>query len=292
MVRRQADRRQAGGSARDRLLEGLPVQERRLDVAGVATSVLQAGQGPPLLLLHGGIECGGAYWAPVVSRLAERHLVVIPDVPGLGESDPVDGLDATSFAGWFAALLDLTCQEPPTVVAHSLLTSLAARFAARHGDRLKRLLLYGAPGIGRYRMPLALLVAAVLFDLRPSPRSGERFSRLAFFDLERTRRRDPAWMEAFAAYTLSRATVPHVKQTMRHLIGTCTKQVPDDELRRIAVPTALLWGRHDRFVPLRLAEGAASRLGWPLHVLDATGHVPHIEQPDAFLDALGRAGAV
>jgi pimeloyl-ACP methyl ester carboxylesterase len=97
---------------------------------------------------------------------------------------------------------------------------------------------------------------------------------------------------AGVAYTLSRARVPHVKRTMRHLIGTCTKQVPDDELRRIGVPTALLWGRHDRFVPLRLAEDAASRLGWPLHVLDASGHVPHIERPDAFLDALARAGAV
>lgn len=64
-------------------------------MAGVATSVLQAGQGPPLLL-HGGIECGGPYWAPVVSRLAERHLVVVPDVPGLGESEPVERLDTTT----------------------------------------------------------------------------------------------------------------------------------------------------------------------------------------------------
>jgi len=291
MVRRQTAQRQAESSARDQLLKGLPVQERRLDVGGIATSVLQAGQGPPLLLLHGGIECGGVYWAPVISRLAERHLVVVPDVPGLGESEPVERLDTVTFAGWFAALLELTCHEQPTVVAHSLLTTLAARFAARHGDRLRRLVLYGAPGIGRYRLPLELLAAAILFDLRPSPRSAERFSRLAFFDLDRTRRRDPEWMEAFDSYTLSRGAVPHAKRTMRYLIRTCTKQVPDAELRQIGVPTALLWGRHDRFVPLRLAEGAASRLGWPLRVIERSGHVPHIEQRDAFLDALSRAGA-
>lgn len=291
MVRRQTVQRQTERSARDQLLRGLPVQERRLDVGGIATSVLQAGQGPPLLLLHGGIECGGVYWAPVVSRLAERHLVVVPDVPGLGESEPVERLDAATFTGWFAALLELTCREQPTVVAHSLLTTLAARFAAEHGDRVRRLVLYGAPGIGHYRLPLALLVAAILFDLRPSPRNMERFSRLAFFDLDRTRRRDPEWMEAFDSYNLTRGAVPHVKRTMRHLIGTCTKQVPDAELRCIGVPTALLWGRHDRFVSLRLAEDAASRLGWPLHVIDRSGHIPHIEQRDAFLDALSRAGA-
>ena len=49
---------------------------------------------------------------------------------------------------------------------------------------------------------------------------------------------------------------------------------------------SLVWGRHDRFVPLGLAEAASARLGWPLHVIDDAGHVPHIEQPDAFLEVL------
>ena len=49
------------------------------------------------------------------------------------------------------------------------------------------------------------------------------------------------------------------------------------------------WGRHDRFVPLGLAEGASARLDWPLHVIDEAGHVPHIERPDAFLRALRSA---
>jgi 2-hydroxymuconate-semialdehyde hydrolase len=65
--------------------------------------------------------------------------------------------------------------------------------------------------------------------------------------------------------------------------------VPDAELRRIDVRTTLLWGRHDRFVPAALAESASTRLGWPLRVIDDAGHVPHIEQPQAFLDALAAA---
>jgi 2-hydroxymuconate-semialdehyde hydrolase len=52
------------------------------------------------------------------------------------------------------------------------------------------------------------------------------------------------------------------------------------------VPAALLWGRQDRFVPLGLAEAARARLGWPLHVVDDAGHVPHVERPDAFLHTL------
>jgi pimeloyl-ACP methyl ester carboxylesterase len=271
---------------RVRLLADLVVTERRARLAGVSTAVIEAGEGPPLVLLHGGIECGGAYWAPVISELAADHRLVIPDVPGLGQSEPVARLDPATFADWFAELLRATCTEKPRLIAHSLLGTLAARFAAEHGDLLHGLMIYAAPGIGPYRMPLGLRLVAIRFALRPSEGNAERFDRWAFFDMDRARRRDPGWLEAFNAYTRSRARVPHVKRTMRQLIGSCTKQVPDAELRRIPVATELLWGRHDRFVPLDLAEATSARLGWPLHVIDGAGHVPHVERPEAFLQAL------
>jgi pimeloyl-ACP methyl ester carboxylesterase len=282
----------AGDDARQRLLAGVPVDERRLELAGASTVVLEGGDGPPLVLLQGGIECGGAYWAPVIAPLAERYRVIVPDLPGLGESEPVSRLDAATFGDWFAQLLVETCEGPPTLIAHSLGGSLAARFAAVHGDLLRGLVIYAAPGIGPYRMPLGLRVVAIRFALRPSDRNEERFERWAFFDLDRTRRRDPEWLRAFGAYTRSRAAVPHVKRTMRQLIKDGTKQIPDAELGRTEIPTSLLWGRHDRFVPLGLAEAASARRGWPLHVIDDAGHVPHIEQAGAFLRALDRARTI
>src|SRR5215208_6862461 len=162
----------AASTPRDRMLAGLPVTERRVDLAGVSTAVLEGGDGPPLVLLHGGIECGGAVWALVVARLAERCRVVVPDLPGLGESEPVARLDPVSFAHWFTALVRLICDDRPTVVAHSLGGSLAARFAVDHGDLLDRLVIYGAPGVGRYQMPLGLRVTAIRFALRPTERNA------------------------------------------------------------------------------------------------------------------------
>jgi pimeloyl-ACP methyl ester carboxylesterase len=76
---------------------------------------------------------------------------------------------------------------------------------------------------------------------------------------------------------------------MRKLIQMGTKQIPEGELRSVKVPTALLWGRHDRMVPLRLAKRASGRLGWPLHVVEDAGHVPHMEQPEAFVRTLSAA---
>ena len=272
--------------ARRRLLVGAPVEQRRVTVAGCSTALLEAGDGPPLVLLHGGIECGGAYWAPVTARLTERYRLVIPDVPGLGESEPLDDLNVDAFAAWFRELLRQTCQERPTVIAHSLLTTFAARFAARDPDALRRLMIYASASIGRYRMPVGLRITAIRFGLRPSERNFEHFSRLAFFDLDAARRREGDRLAAFSEYTRSRATVPHVKRTMRRLVSSGTKRVPDAELRRIGAPTELIWGRHDRFVPLSMAEAASARLGWPLHVIEAAGHVPHIERPDDFLEVV------
>ncbi|MFI6673336.1 alpha/beta fold hydrolase [Kribbella sp. NPDC050470] len=269
---------------RARLLRDLPVGERRIDVSGVSTVILEGGDGPPLVLLHGGIECGGIYWAPVLARLAEEHRVIVPDVPGLGESDPVDRLDEGAFGRWMIDLLRLTCDEPPVLIAHSLLGTMAARFAAKHGESLRRLVIYAAPGVGRYRMPIGLRVTAIRFAVRPTEDNMVRFERWAFADLDRVRRDAPDWMDAFTTYTRSRAVVPHVKRTMRQLIRPCTKQVHDP----IAVPTSLLWGAKDRFVPLELAIEASGRLGWQLRVIDDAGHVPHIERPDAFLAELAR----
>lgn len=135
-------------------------------------------------------------------------------------------------------------------------------------------------------MPMRLRYVAIRFGVRPTARNAERFDRFALLDLDANRRRDPEWFAAFDAYARSQATLRHVKRTMSRLIATETKQIPDAELRSIAVPTTLLWGRHDRMVPVALALGAAERLGWPLHVVEGAAHAPHMEQPDAFVETL------
>ena len=58
---------------RELMLDGLDHRGRTERVCGTETAILEAGEGPPLILLHGGIECGAAYWAPVIAPLADRH---------------------------------------------------------------------------------------------------------------------------------------------------------------------------------------------------------------------------
>ena len=81
--------------ARERLLAGLPVTERRLTLAGVSTAVLEGGDGPPVVLLHGPAG-NAAHWMRVIPALATTRRVIVPDLPGHGASivDDAGELDA------------------------------------------------------------------------------------------------------------------------------------------------------------------------------------------------------
>jgi pimeloyl-ACP methyl ester carboxylesterase len=278
-------------NSRNRMTNGLAVQEYRRDVAGVSTAMFEMGEGQPLILLHGGIECGGVYWAPVLTRLAERYRVLVPDVPGLGESAPMDPLDAGSFSKWLSGVMEVCEVDRAILVAHSLIGSLAARYAAMEGASIQRLVIYGAPGIGPYRMPLRLRYVAMRCAIRPTAPNFDRFQRFALRNADLTRDRDPGWFDAFSDYTRARATTSHVKRTMQQLLSAGTKRVPPEELARIAVPVDLVWGEDDRMVPLSLAEEASRRFGWPLRVIPTAAHVPHLEHPEAFLRALFASGS-
>ena len=71
-------------SEREQVLADAPAAERRIELAGMSTSVLECGDGPPMVLLHGpGVYA--AAWLPVMPALAAGHRVVAPDLPGHGE---------------------------------------------------------------------------------------------------------------------------------------------------------------------------------------------------------------
>ena len=253
------------------------------------TAILEAGEGQPLILLHGGIECGAAYWAPVIAPLADRHRVLAPDVPGLGESEPWRASTPRRSGAWFAAFVKATCPQPPIVVAHSLLGSLGGPVRRVSRAALERLVVYAAPGVAPYRMPLRLMVIAGLFSA-----AAERTRRGAVRALRATRPRPRTSPRAECSppsppYNLRQARRPSVKRAMNQVLAAGKARVDGAGLRRIGAPVSLLWGRHDRMVPLGVAERAAADLGWPLHVVEDVAHVPHIEDPGAFLDGLGDA---
>jgi pimeloyl-ACP methyl ester carboxylesterase len=274
-----------GEDARARLLSGLPVCERRLQLAGVSTAVLEGGHGPPIVLLQGE---SAAVWVRVIPDLVMTHRVIAPDLPGLGASEVSDAPpDADTALKWLDELIDQTCAIPPVLVGKGVGGALAARFTIDHSDRVDRLVLVDTYGLDRFRPPPGMTLSFIGVLLRPSERGLQRsFRNYCFVDLDGVRAAMGERYEWMAAYALDRFRTPSVKAAMRSLFRQLASTIPSEELDRIAVPTTLIWGRHDLAVRLNVAEAASIRYGWPLHVIENARDDPAIEQPTAFLEAL------
>jgi pimeloyl-ACP methyl ester carboxylesterase len=282
--------RSVGEDARKRLLAGLPVTERRVELAGVSTAVLEGGDGPPIVLLHEQGEFA-ARWAPVIPDLVATHRVVAPDLPGHGTSEVADGpLDADRVVAWLGELIERTCKSPPALVGHMLGGAIAARFAVDHSDLLSRLVLVDAFGLGRFRPAPSFALALVRYVTRPTDRTFNSLLRHCLVDPDGVRDQMGAQWEPFQAYVLDRARTPSVKAALRSLMGKVgVPAIPSADLARIAVPTTLIWGRHDPVARLRIAEAASASYGWPLHVIDDAADDPPMERPEAFLRSLHTA---
>jgi pimeloyl-ACP methyl ester carboxylesterase len=285
---RERGPRSAGENARQRLLSGLPVTERRLQLAGVSTAVLEGGDGPPIVFLQGEFA---AVWMRVIPELVTTHRVIAPDLPGLGASEMSDGPpDADTVMTWLDELIEQTCPNPPVLVGKGPGGALAARFAIDHSDRIDRLLLVDTHGLDRFRPPPGMALSFMGVLLRPTERGLERgFRRYCFVDLDGVRAEMGERYEWMAAYALDRFGTPSVKAAMRSLMRQLGSAIPSEDLDRIAVPTILIWGRHDLGVRLSVAEAASARYGWPLLVIENARDDPAIEQPEAFLEALRTA---
>jgi pimeloyl-ACP methyl ester carboxylesterase len=286
-VERQGETRTVDG-LRERLLAGLPVTERRLDLDGVSTAVLEGGGGPPVVFLQAEFA---AVWMRVIPELARTHRVIAPDLPGLGASQVSHGpLTIDTVMTWVGELIEQTCSTPPVLVGKGAAGAIAARFAVGHSDRLHALVLVDSYGLARYRPPLGMVLTYAGVMLRPTERGLERgFRNYCFADLDGLRGEMGEGWDAMAAYALDRFRTPAVRTAMRRLMRPLAAAIPPHDLARITVPTTLIWGRHDRGVRLNVAHAASERYGWALHVIDDARDDPAIEQPQAFLEALRTA---
>lgn len=284
----------SGQRARRHLLSELPVTQRRERLAGIGTTVLEGGDGAPVVLLHG--PAGNAtHWMRVIPELATTHTVIAPDLPAHGESqqagDDDDGtLDAGRLVAWLGELIERTCPSPPTLVGYALGGAIAAQFAVEHSDRLDRLVLVDALGLTGFAPTPEFGLALEQFLARPGERTHDDLWRRCALDLDGLRVQMGEHWESFRAYNLDRACTPGAIAALGGLMAQVgLPAIPAADLERIAVPTTLIWGRHDLATALPVAEAARDRYGWALRVIEDCADDPPIEQPAALLAALHAA---
>jgi pimeloyl-ACP methyl ester carboxylesterase len=273
--------------ARRALLDGVPVEERRLELAGISTPVLEGGEGQPLVLLHGPGGYG-AMWQTVIPALSASHRVVAPDLPGHGASTAGEPpLDAGRVLDWFGELIEQTCTTPPVVVGQLVGGAIAARFAAERNAGLEGLVLVVPFGLAPFQPTLAFGAALTRFLTAPGEDTHDELWKHCVADFDALRARPATRWEQLKAYNLDRAASESVSAAIHALIEHFGfPAIPEEVLRRIAVPTSLIWGAHDSIVPLAIGQEASRRFGWPLHVLENAGNEPALETPEEFVRAL------
>jgi pimeloyl-ACP methyl ester carboxylesterase len=250
------------------------VAERRdLLVRDTPIQLLTDGRGEALLFLHG---AGGAgRWLPFQERLAERFTVWFPSHPGHGGAPAAEWIEHVSdLAFHYLDLLDTLDLPRVHLVGASLGGWIGAELATMASHRLASLVLIDPVGIKidgwiypfLFGMDLPEIVATVFHDpvnaLPLAPKDGS-IDTLAELYRQQAALARVAWNPYLYDPLLRR------------------------RLGRIAAPTLLCWGRHDRLAPLACAEAWRKELpGAELRVFDSSGHVPHLEEPDAVAAAV------
>ncbi|WP_369190784.1 alpha/beta fold hydrolase [Streptomyces sp. R08] len=266
------------------------MQESLLDVAGKEIFVAETGDGPPVLLLHGGGPgaSGMSNYQRNIGELAKEYRVIVPDLPGYGRSTKgVDGADPFGHLDdAIRGLLDELGLDKAHLVGNSYGGACALRLALDTPDRVDRMVLMGPGGVGTTRaLPTPGLNSLLNYY------SGDGPSRLKLEKFIRTylvfnaadvpdgvidaRYRDSIDPEVVAAPPLRR---PKSLRAVWKMDFT-----RDARLSRLPVPTLVLWGAADKVNRPSGGRMLAERMpNCDLYEVANTGHWVQFERAELF----------
>lgn len=279
-----------------------PARERFVGAAGTRLFVREYGvDGPPVVLLHGFPQTG-ACWHRVATALADRHRVLVPDIPGYGRSERPLGYDARTLTDTVAAFMVAADAPRAAVVGHDWGGMIAYRLALAHPERVERLCVVNSPfrkidfkrswHMLFFNLPLVPELAFALAGDRivdtahrlgsanPDAFEEENLAeyRAAYRTLERRR-------SAFAYYR----TVTRDMVLARAFASAGRSRGPGGpRARRIQAPTLIVWGMRDPALPPHLIETIVRDIPQArVERIEDAGHFVPDERPERLAALLG-----
>lgn len=254
-------------------------QPETIEVNGRSTVLMHAGDGPPMVYLHSSL--GEAYmWFPFYQSWAKEFRLLVPNHPGFGKSGGFDQIDTIEdMAFHYVELFDALGLDEVILGGVSLGGWIAAEFAIRWPERVKRLWISGAPGFWVDEEPLP--------DLFRYMQDRRKLRELLFSDAnshmaDLVIQEDPDEERLLAAY-----------QAMTVLARLVWDRPYDPKLgarlHRVQCPVLLLWGEDDRLVPPSYGKAYQKYLPqaeW--RTIPRCGHVPMFEREAEFVEAVAK----
>jgi pimeloyl-ACP methyl ester carboxylesterase len=253
----------------------MPYQEEQLTIRGTSIQMLKGGSGEPLLYLH---SAGGEMvWLPFFEQLSQHYTVYLPAHPGFSQSEGLEKIDSMEdLVFHYTDLMDELGLSQPYVVGLSLGGWLAAEFATRYSNRMRKLALINAVGLQIPGAPFADIFAASPTQTR-SLIFSDPDSRLAKSFIP-----DDAPPEMVSDALKARAATARVGWNPY----LCNRKLRE-RLYRISVPTLIVWGESDRLVPHVHAKAYQDGIaGAQFVAIKDCGHAPPLEKPQETVQAL------
>jgi pimeloyl-ACP methyl ester carboxylesterase len=250
---------------------------RVVDLNGRKVQIMEGGEGRPLLYLHSAY--GENLWMPFHQKLSEKFRVIAPAHPGFAQSEGIEEIDSMEdMVFHYLDLLDYLAQDQIDIVGVSLGGWIAAEFATRYPERVRRLALAAPAGLWIDAHPMADMFASLLHI--------DRLRTMNFHNPESSLAEmlipDEADDDMKAeAYKAMAATARLGWNPFCHNPKLASR------LRRIKSPTLILWGDDDKFIPPVYAEEWAGRMKDSRVVtLKDCGHLLMFEREDEFVKAV------
>jgi pimeloyl-ACP methyl ester carboxylesterase len=265
------------------------LEARHETVDGHRLRFVRAGAGPPVVLVHG--FASSLYtWKDVLPALARSHDVIALDLPGFGGSDRPADLSFEELPAAVVGLMDRLGVARAALVGNSMGGGVVAVVAGARPERVSALVLIDAAGFDLEPEDQPGMVRLMMSPLGPlvGDLPGQRLAVEA--TLSQVFHDDGLVTDERVAEYLDGVARPGTFEAMRslgHSLGNETAVV-QDALPGIEAPTLVVWGREDRWIPLRDADlFVAAISGAEKVVFDSCGHMPQEEKPEELGELLG-----
>ncbi|MEO6264816.1 MAG: alpha/beta hydrolase [Luteimonas sp.] len=243
---------------------------------------------PTLVLLHG-FTGSKENWYPLAKRLGGQYRLLIPDLPGWGESERKPGEDygfVAQAARVDAFIRALSPDRSVVLLGHSMGGGIAALVAARYPQQVARVGLLDAAGVRFKDNQFGIDVFAGINPFAVTDRASLR----RYIDTVFHRPEAKPWIPWPASRGLiaRRRADAGFEQGVLDKIGRGEERfLPGDEAINIRQPALLLWCRQDVVIDVSALDLYAARMPQASRVLlDDCGHMSLVERPDAVADAV------
>jgi len=271
------------------------VEKQDVEIDGMPIRYLAAGEGSPVVLLHGAGD-NALDWRWVMPALAAGHRVYAQDLPGSPDSArPAADYSPAFFERFVAAFVDALDIGRATLVGNSLGGLIALRLALSEPERAGALVLVDSAGLGRavnlaftsVNVP-GLGEAALPFWRTPVGAYQRAWGRTALLFADPLRAVPHEWLAEQRRLALSPGYLEAHLTVLRALVDPGgQREVLVDQLPHLKIPTLVVWGARDRVFPRSQAKEVVAQLPeGSLSLVPECGHMPHVECPDHFLAAL------